>query len=172
MALCVDLSFSMVHDGRWGPMKQTALALNHLIETRFRQDALQVIGFNRLARRMTPVQLAEVEPDWMQGTNLQHALLLAAPSPAPSSGGGAGRAGDHRRRANCTPHRGERRLLPLADDIGDTSGNDRAKWMSSPATAPRSTRSCSGRSRLGPLCRCARPAGRGPGVYARYRPAR
>jgi uncharacterized protein with von Willebrand factor type A (vWA) domain len=77
VALCVDLSFSMVHDGRWGPMKQTALALNHLIETRFRQDALQVIGFNRLARRLTPVQLAEAEPEWIQGTNLQHALMLA-----------------------------------------------------------------------------------------------
>ena len=78
VALCVDLSFSMVQDGRWGPMKQTALALNHLIETRFRQDALQVIGFNRLARRLSPVQLAEAEPDWVQGTNLQHALILAA----------------------------------------------------------------------------------------------
>ena len=77
VALCVDLSFSMVQDGRWGPMKQTALALNHLIETRFRHDALQVIGFNRLARRLSPVQLAEAEPDWLQGTNLQHALLLA-----------------------------------------------------------------------------------------------
>jgi uncharacterized protein with von Willebrand factor type A (vWA) domain len=77
VALCVDLSFSMVHDGRWGPMKQTALALNHLIETRFRHDALQVIGFNRFARRLTPVQLAEAEPDWVQGTNLQHALILA-----------------------------------------------------------------------------------------------
>ena len=78
VALCVDLSFSMVQDGRWGPMKQTALALNHLIETRFRQDALQVIGFHRLARRLTPVQLAQAEPEWVQGTNLQHALLLAA----------------------------------------------------------------------------------------------
>ena len=78
VALCVDLSFSMVQDGRWGPMKQTALALNHLIETRFRQDALQVIGFNRLARRLSPVQLAEAEPEYVQGTNLQHALLLAA----------------------------------------------------------------------------------------------
>ena len=78
VALCVDLSFSMVQDGRWGPMKQTALALNHLIETRFRQDALQVIGFNRLARRLSPVQLASAEPEWVQGTNLQHALLLAA----------------------------------------------------------------------------------------------
>ena len=61
VALCVDLSYSMVADGRWGPMKQTALALQHLIETRFRQDALQVIGFNRLARRLTPVELAEAE---------------------------------------------------------------------------------------------------------------
>jgi uncharacterized protein with von Willebrand factor type A (vWA) domain len=78
VALCVDLSYSMVADGRWGPMKQTALALQHLIETRFRQDALQVIGFNRLARRLTPVELAEAEPEWIQGTNLQHALMLAA----------------------------------------------------------------------------------------------
>lgn len=78
VALCVDLSYSMVQDGRWGPMKQTALALHHLIETRFRQDALQVIGFNRYARRLSPLQLAEIEPDWIQGTNLQHALMLAA----------------------------------------------------------------------------------------------
>ena len=77
VALCVDLSFSMVQDGRWGPMKQTALALSHLIETRFRQDALQVIGFNRLARVLSPVQLAEAEPEFIQGTNLQHALMLA-----------------------------------------------------------------------------------------------
>jgi uncharacterized protein with von Willebrand factor type A (vWA) domain len=77
VALCVDLSYSMVHEGRWGPMKQTALALSHLVQTRFRQDALQVIGFDRLARRLSPVQLAEVEPEWVQGTNLQHALLLA-----------------------------------------------------------------------------------------------
>jgi len=78
VALCVDLSYSMVADGRWGPMKQTALALNHLIETRFRQDALQVIGFNRHARKLTAVELAEIEPTMLQGTNLQHALLLAS----------------------------------------------------------------------------------------------
>jgi len=78
VALCVDMSFSMVQEGRWGPMKQTALALSHLVETRFRQDALQVIGFNLAARRLSPVQLADVEPEWVQGTNLQHALMLAA----------------------------------------------------------------------------------------------
>jgi len=78
VAVCVDLSFSMVQEGRWGPMKQTALALAHLVETRFRQDALQIIGFDRSARRMSPVQLADIEPEWVQGTNLQHALVIAA----------------------------------------------------------------------------------------------
>ena len=77
VALCVDLSYSMVQEGRWGPMKQTALALSHLVATRFRQDALEIIGFDRTARRLSPVQLAEIEPDWIQGTNLQHALMLA-----------------------------------------------------------------------------------------------
>ncbi|HEX5561397.1 MAG TPA: hypothetical protein VFX52_07130 [Nocardioidaceae bacterium] len=78
VAVCVDLSFSMVMEGRWGPMKQTALALAHLVETRFRQDALEIIGFDRTARRLSPVQLAGIEPEWVQGTNLQHALVIAA----------------------------------------------------------------------------------------------
>ena len=47
VALCVDLSFSMISEGRWGPMKQTALALAQLVATRFPQDALQIIGFGR-----------------------------------------------------------------------------------------------------------------------------
>jgi len=78
VAICVDLSFSMVQEGRWGPMKQTALALAHLVETRFRRDALEIIGFDLNARRLTPVQLADIEPEWVQGTNLQHALMIAA----------------------------------------------------------------------------------------------
>lgn len=78
VALCVDMSFSMLHEGRWGPMKQTALALSHLVATRFRHDALQIIGFNLAARRLTPVELTEAEPEWVQGTNLQHALMLAS----------------------------------------------------------------------------------------------
>ncbi|HEX3304628.1 MAG TPA: hypothetical protein VHS32_00110, partial [Streptosporangiaceae bacterium] len=45
VALCVDLSYSMFADGRWGPMKQTALALSHLVATKYPQDALQIIGF-------------------------------------------------------------------------------------------------------------------------------
>lgn len=77
VALLVDLSFSMVAEGRWGAMKRTALALHHLVSTRFRQDALQVIGFDRWARTLTPLELATVEPSYVQGTNLSHALSLA-----------------------------------------------------------------------------------------------
>lgn len=77
VALCVDLSFSMVAEGRWGPMKQTALALAHLVATRFPQDALQIIGFGRYAMPLTQGELAGVEPDYQQGTNLSHALALA-----------------------------------------------------------------------------------------------
>jgi uncharacterized protein with von Willebrand factor type A (vWA) domain len=77
VALCVDLSFSMIADGRWGPMKQTALALAHLVATRFPQDSLQIIGFGRYASKLSVEQLAGVEPDYVQGTNLHHALHLA-----------------------------------------------------------------------------------------------
>lgn len=77
VALCVDLSFSMISEDRWAPMKQTALALAHLIGTRYRDDALEIIGFDRIARRLSPVELADVEPEYVQGTNLHHALMLA-----------------------------------------------------------------------------------------------
>jgi uncharacterized protein with von Willebrand factor type A (vWA) domain len=77
VALCVDLSFSMISGGRWGPMKQTALALQHLVATQFPQDALQIIGFGRYAMRLTQQELVSVEPDFVQGTNLHHALMLA-----------------------------------------------------------------------------------------------
>jgi uncharacterized protein with von Willebrand factor type A (vWA) domain len=77
VALCVDLSFSMISEGRWGPMKQTALALSHLVATTFPQDALQIIGFGRYALPLSEQELAAVEPDLVQGTNLQHALQLA-----------------------------------------------------------------------------------------------
>ena len=39
VALLVDTSFSMAMDGRWVPMKRTALALHQLISSRFRGDA-------------------------------------------------------------------------------------------------------------------------------------
>ncbi|MCK0089576.1 VWA domain-containing protein [Rhodococcus sp. F64268] len=77
VALLVDTSFSMVMDGRWVPMKRTALALNHLVSTRFRGDALQLIAFGRHARVVTAPELAGLDGVYEQGTNLHHALLLA-----------------------------------------------------------------------------------------------
>ena len=59
-------------------MKQTALALRTWSTTRFPQDAMQIIGFRRMAHGCCARQeLAGVEPDLVQGTNLQHALMLA-----------------------------------------------------------------------------------------------
>lgn len=78
VALLVDTSFSMVMENRWLPMKRTALALNHLVSTRFRSDALQIIAFGRYARTVTPAELAGLEGVYEQGTNLHHALALAA----------------------------------------------------------------------------------------------
>jgi uncharacterized protein with von Willebrand factor type A (vWA) domain len=77
VALLVDTSFSMVMENRWLPMKRTALALNHLISTRFRSDALQIIAFGRYARSVTADELIGLEGVYEQGTNLHHALALA-----------------------------------------------------------------------------------------------
>jgi uncharacterized protein with von Willebrand factor type A (vWA) domain len=77
VALLVDTSFSMVMENRWLPMKQTALALDHLVRTRFRSDALQIIAFGRYARTMSSAELMGLEGVYEQGTNLHHALALA-----------------------------------------------------------------------------------------------
>ncbi|SNY44525.1 vWA domain-containing protein [Paractinoplanes atraurantiacus] len=78
VALLVDLSYSMYADGRWGPMKQTALALSHLVATQFPQDSLQIIGFGLHAAALSQGELAAIDPTMEKGTNLQHALKLAA----------------------------------------------------------------------------------------------
>ena len=77
VALCVDTSWSMVQDGRWVPMKRTALALHQLISTRFRGDDLELITFGPHARSVELGELVGLEGTWEKGTNLQHALLLA-----------------------------------------------------------------------------------------------
>ncbi len=77
VALLVDTSFSMAMDGRWVPMKKTALALHQLVRTRFRGDHLQLIGFGRYAEVMEVEQLTALDAMWSKGTNLHHGLLLA-----------------------------------------------------------------------------------------------
>ena len=77
VALLVDLSFSMELRGTWGTAKQTALALHSLVTTKYPQDAIQIIGFSDYAQVLTPEKLAGLDAQRVQGTNLQHALVLA-----------------------------------------------------------------------------------------------
>ncbi|GAB17096.1 hypothetical protein GOEFS_019_00090 [Gordonia effusa NBRC 100432] len=77
VVLLIDTSFSMEMEGRWTPMKRTAIALNHLISTRFRTDELHLIAFGRYARSIDVAELTGLSPRMEQGTNLHHALLLA-----------------------------------------------------------------------------------------------
>ncbi|MFC7326747.1 hypothetical protein [Marinactinospora rubrisoli] len=77
VCLLVDLSYSMALRDLWGTAKQTAMALHALVTTRFPQDAVQVIGFSDYARELPAAGLAELEWEPVQGTNLQHALVLA-----------------------------------------------------------------------------------------------
>ncbi|MCH9640104.1 MAG: VWA domain-containing protein [Actinomycetia bacterium] len=78
VVLLVDTSFSMVMENRWLPMKRTALALSHLVSTRFRSDSLQIVAFGRYARTVTAAELTGMEGAYEQGTNLHHALALAS----------------------------------------------------------------------------------------------
>jgi uncharacterized protein with von Willebrand factor type A (vWA) domain len=77
VALLVDLSYSMALRGTWAAAKSTALALHALASSRYPQDSLQIVGFSRYARPLRPADLAELTWDMVQGTNLQHALMLA-----------------------------------------------------------------------------------------------
>ena len=77
VCLLVDLSYSMALRGTWGAAKQTALALHALVRTQYPQDAIQVIGFSNYARELRETELAGLNWDMVQGTNLHHALVLA-----------------------------------------------------------------------------------------------
>jgi len=77
VALLVDLSYSMALRGTWGAAKSTAMALHSLVTTQFPQDAIEIIGFSSTAQVLRPETLAELSVDTLQGTNLQHGLMLA-----------------------------------------------------------------------------------------------
>ncbi|MCK9897046.1 VWA domain-containing protein [Frankia sp. AgB32] len=77
VCLLVDLSYSMALRGTWGIAKSTALALHTLVTTSFPQDKIHIIGFSDYARELRPVELAGLESEMVQGTNLQHALHIA-----------------------------------------------------------------------------------------------
>jgi uncharacterized protein with von Willebrand factor type A (vWA) domain len=78
VALLIDLSYSMALRGTWSAAKTTALALHTLVTTKYPQDAIELIGFSKYARVLQPQELPGLSWDMVQGTNLQHALMLAS----------------------------------------------------------------------------------------------
>ncbi len=77
VCLLVDQSFSMVLNDTWRDAKTTALALHSLVTSQFPHDAVQVIGFANMARVVPSNELVDLDVPGYQGTNLQHALMLA-----------------------------------------------------------------------------------------------
>ena len=88
--LLLDMSWSMSWAGRFPAAKRVALALDHLIRTRFPRDDFFVVGFSTRAR---PLPIKELPlAHWDMGdpfTNLQEGLMVAErligqhPSPSP-----------------------------------------------------------------------------------------
>lgn len=76
-ALLLDLSFSMPLRGHFVHAKRMALALHALIEGRYPQDALHLIGFSDYARRLQPADLGAAGFERVYGTNMHHAFMLA-----------------------------------------------------------------------------------------------
>lgn len=88
--LLLDMSWSMSWAGRFPAAKRVALALDHLIRTRFPRDHFAVVGFSTRARELPVKELPLAR--WDMGdpfTNLQEGLLVAErligehPSPSP-----------------------------------------------------------------------------------------
>jgi uncharacterized protein with von Willebrand factor type A (vWA) domain len=75
--LLLDLSLSMPMRDNFLAAKKVALALHALISSRYPRDYLGIVGFSQVARPLRPEQLPEVSWDFVMGTNMQHALLLA-----------------------------------------------------------------------------------------------
>lgn len=77
-AMLVDLSWSMALRGSFQAAKKVALALHNLITSRFPKDSFHIIGFAAYAKELKAHDLPFLQWDeYVLGTNMQHALLLA-----------------------------------------------------------------------------------------------
>lgn len=75
--LLLDLSLSMPLRDNFLTAKKVAMALHSLISTKYPKDFLSIIGFSEVARRIEPSALPEVSWDYVYGTNMEHAMLMA-----------------------------------------------------------------------------------------------
>jgi uncharacterized protein with von Willebrand factor type A (vWA) domain len=77
-AMLVDLSWSMALRGSFQAAKKVALALHNLITSQYPRDSFYIIGFAAYAKELKPHDLPYLQWDeYVLGTNMQHALLLA-----------------------------------------------------------------------------------------------
>ena len=76
--------------------RRQRMALHALVTTKYPQDAIEIIGFSDYARVMSPRALIDHDWDRVQGTNLQHALMLARRHIDKHRERRAGDHGDHR----------------------------------------------------------------------------
>lgn len=76
--LMVDLSWSMALRGSFQSAKKVAMALHNLISSAYPRDSLYVIGFSAVAKDIQAHDLPYLQyDDYLLGTNMQHALILA-----------------------------------------------------------------------------------------------
>ena len=87
-AMLVDLSWSMALRGSFQAAKKVALALHQLITSQYPRDSFYIIGFAAYAKELKPKDLPYLQWDeYVLGTNMQHALLLAEKLLAKHQGG-------------------------------------------------------------------------------------
>ena len=76
--LMVDLSWSMALRGSFQSAKKVAMALHSLISSAYPRDSLYVLGFSAYAKEIKAHDLPYLQyDDYLLGTNMQHALILA-----------------------------------------------------------------------------------------------
>ncbi len=87
-AMLVDLSWSMALRGSFQAAKKVALALHNLITSQYPKDSFYIIGFAAYAKELKAHDLPFLQWDeYVLGTNMQHALLLAEKLLAKHHGG-------------------------------------------------------------------------------------
>jgi len=76
--ILLDMSLSMRFGGNFEAAKIVSIALNTLIRSKYPKDSLHILGFNSVAKHMTPEELTYISwDDFSPNTNLQHALIMA-----------------------------------------------------------------------------------------------
>jgi uncharacterized protein with von Willebrand factor type A (vWA) domain len=76
--MMLDMSLSMRMGGNFEAAKIVSIALNSLIGSKFPKDSLYILGFNNIARLMTPEELTYISwEDFSPNTNMQHGFILA-----------------------------------------------------------------------------------------------